>query len=1077
MSPAGFLHTPVTSVNAIRALLKGYQAGHAWIHVIKELLQNADDVKATRFDLVLLDEGWPGARNPLLRGPTLLAWNNGPFSERDAVGVRTLHGGNQAANAGSIGRFGLGMKSVFHLCEAFLFLGEDLEGRRTRGVLNPWSGLEGRSSDQLAWDQLDPVDRDLLQNFVDDRWFERPRGYFLLCIPLRQDKPSHRHGDGDGGCIRNDAFVTTEELERRFGGGVALAPLLPQLGSIREIQIGRAASAEDELRGVLTVCVRNETGRLCRPSESAIPGNYREPEQAWAMEVHAHPPGEAGIVLNVRGRQKAEPHADLVGLCIQPAWPKRAMHRPGHGVADVPEKALPQGGVTISRRPRLPDEHSVRMTWAVFLPVPEGEEELSEPEQPKAGDRWEITLHGYCFPDSYRRGIPAVSDSNSSTDTDSPSGSSDELLRRWNDGVARRVTFPMLLPAMKDALHGIQIAETNGVLYAVEASTAFRRFRSGVAPHALFIEWKDNSWTLRMANDTLRLLPIPAPANESVWTVVECVVKALGKREIALVQEDAPVLRAIAQPDHWTRDELVGALDDTVVQHLNVRDRLDWVLRLLKVDREDKSVTRTETPIQRRGHRPQGASSQQATRPTPRGEAAFHLLRHAAAWNPRGMCADSVKSLWRAIVELSPQEKLLFCPPSWEAIKELASLNTASILILPKDLEPDERSASGLRPSAEDGKEMLNRLGALAVGARGKTDPDLRKLVEQVVSVIGVQAVQDPKLRALPLLSAWSAKRSVAEKPDAFKVVSADEIDGHKGHGRVFVRGGLLQPEAVAKDLLRTIRVKESAENEQTEGKDIWLVAAEYEKPFGVEKLSAKSIANLLLREPVYLVADPAPRAALLKLIADAGSLGDAKVGQALRYLAHGCASHRDNMNSPLLVDLAQTAHPGGLARALFAAEEREWCLVDPSMRSVLNGDWIDALKIRQLTDSDVVDVIKVLYSRSQFEAVRQTLRPEHENAILCLLAGQDECDLWKAWPGHRMNDGTVGTVDRTTWRCTGQWSVPEALADRVRVIGEAEDPIQRRAQERWVRAWDPTAQVELCLDLLESRPTVAETR
>ena len=74
--------SPRSIVNQIKNLLRDrYASGYP---ILKELVQNAYDAEARRVRLETL-AGWPNADNPLLRGPGLLAVNDGTFRRENRI--------------------------------------------------------------------------------------------------------------------------------------------------------------------------------------------------------------------------------------------------------------------------------------------------------------------------------------------------------------------------------------------------------------------------------------------------------------------------------------------------------------------------------------------------------------------------------------------------------------------------------------------------------------------------------------------------------------------------------------------------------------------------------------------------------------------------------------------------------------------------------------------------------------------------------------------------------------------------------------------------------------------------------
>ena len=103
------------------------------VTLIKELLQNADDAKATKM-CVILDKRTHGKQRipspkwEELQGPALLVWNNANFTEKDLEGIQKLGLGSKRDDSESIGQFGIGFNVVYHItdCPSFITGGNTL---------------------------------------------------------------------------------------------------------------------------------------------------------------------------------------------------------------------------------------------------------------------------------------------------------------------------------------------------------------------------------------------------------------------------------------------------------------------------------------------------------------------------------------------------------------------------------------------------------------------------------------------------------------------------------------------------------------------------------------------------------------------------------------------------------------------------------------------------------------------------------------------------------------------------------------------------------------------------------------
>ncbi|KAL3867066.1 hypothetical protein ACJMK2_044299 [Sinanodonta woodiana] len=91
--------------------------------ILKEIIQNADDARATEIKIVydgrrinkLCDERFPFRK--FFQGPGLCVYNNEIFTEKDWDGVTKINSSVKEHDLLKVGRFGLGFKSVFHLTD------------------------------------------------------------------------------------------------------------------------------------------------------------------------------------------------------------------------------------------------------------------------------------------------------------------------------------------------------------------------------------------------------------------------------------------------------------------------------------------------------------------------------------------------------------------------------------------------------------------------------------------------------------------------------------------------------------------------------------------------------------------------------------------------------------------------------------------------------------------------------------------------------------------------------------------------------------------------------------------------
>ncbi len=148
------------AIDNIRNNLESYRIQHNnGFPILKELIQNANDAEATEMILKYFP-GDSAADHPLLKGnPGIYVYNNGPFSDTNETAMRTIGGSDKKKNTDKVGKYGLGMKSIYHICDFFFYL---VDGERVE-FLNPWYKANNPNYIHNDWSILTNNDKEIIK--------------------------------------------------------------------------------------------------------------------------------------------------------------------------------------------------------------------------------------------------------------------------------------------------------------------------------------------------------------------------------------------------------------------------------------------------------------------------------------------------------------------------------------------------------------------------------------------------------------------------------------------------------------------------------------------------------------------------------------------------------------------------------------------------------------------------------------------------------------------------------------------------------------------------------------------------
>ncbi|XP_070831492.1 sacsin isoform X1 [Chaetodon trifascialis] len=159
-----FRPTAPPFIDYLKDILRRYPDGG---QILKELIQNADDARATEV-VFIHDERSYGTESLWTdelgeyQGPALYAYNNSTFTDDDWRGIQTAGRSIKRNDPNKVGRFGIGFNSVYHITDVpCVFSSGHL------GFMDPQEKIFGERKEDFLWSLDDAEDQEALMTMHD----------------------------------------------------------------------------------------------------------------------------------------------------------------------------------------------------------------------------------------------------------------------------------------------------------------------------------------------------------------------------------------------------------------------------------------------------------------------------------------------------------------------------------------------------------------------------------------------------------------------------------------------------------------------------------------------------------------------------------------------------------------------------------------------------------------------------------------------------------------------------------------------------------------------------------------------
>jgi hypothetical protein len=1018
---AGFIQDPMQFVNLIRDNLSDrYQSGFP---VIKELIQNTDDAGATLMDFGLVD-GLKDAEHPLLRGPGLFLINNGAFKESDARGIRSFGLNSKADDNSSIGKFGLGMKSVFHFCEAFFYVATD--GNQPYAVImNPWSNGEPDLSLHLDWDQFSAADVERIRRQltpVIDAGEQSDAGFFLW-LPLR--KRAHlRQADGSeswaivpeyaGDDSRHLDFLQSPMLPQQ------VAALLPLLAHLREVRLWNLPADKTSPQFVVRLQAEDCRRTLLQQVERT---EDQQPESPLLLSGQVVFEGGDRIpsTMAFAGCEGYGWNAALQAMHEHDLWPASNVRDPAGKPKKAKDKARPHGAIFFSQ---APGKGRLTTQWAVFLPL---DDSLAQSLRCEGDMDYQLTLHGYFFIDAGRQAIDGQE--HFATANVLEYDSDKTLKTAWNIELARLQVLPLILPALADFCQFARLDDKRqtALSRALVETRLWRELSAAITPRHAWLRTLDEQgvrWQLFATPARVRSLPEPPQkSSDRPWRVFPKLIKAHDRP--VFVAEASPLLLDPSVSTQWQETELIELFQQVNINEVfNDQTLLDYLVKFtLESAGPYKNYGTVQSELKR-------------------------LLRQALIQKGETALQQNRKMIQGFVDCLVDQSCLRLDNGLPTRLLQALLRTDAEVLPLPAQfIDNPARAISSL--SVEDVTAYLRQLDQIlqSEGIDHALESAALKTAEQVIAATPMDSRPDLLARcaSLQVLPAHDCRqgRRVA--------ISAHQMTETREQGLLFgFAQGTTDKErrGLADDLQRIlvhgVVLLVNADTSK-------LVTGQVMKPCKGDAILES------LGQHAHVLGDAHARSTLIKKL---GAPDDEQSIKGLRYLLHAKPDHFDSDEDTLwLLGYEQKPAWQKLWVALNGGELSPWNLIDKSVGDALSRGLWPTLKISEIRSEAIQQQLMEGGNATELDS-RNFSREECAE----LLADIMEDSLWQSLPLHWSCHGYPVSADDEDVYLGMRDALDEKLLANIHLIEQSTNPVEASRQRRLLKPLDEAGMLGVLL-------------